>query len=100
MTDIDAGTEWEKEIHRRLNTSHVILLLVSPDFMAFEYCYSTEMTQAMKRHESGEAQVIPNPYRLTSVNSNVIRLLYKVTHSFSESSNLRTSLIIGYRKTN
>lgn len=58
-TDINAGTEWEKEIHLHLNTSHIILLLVSPDFMASDYCYSTEMTRAMKRHQDGEAQVIP-----------------------------------------
>jgi serine/threonine protein kinase/Flp pilus assembly protein TadD len=57
--DISTGTEWKKEIHLQLNTSQIILLLVSPDFMASEYCYSAEMTQAMKRHQNGEAQVVP-----------------------------------------
>jgi hypothetical protein len=36
--DIDAGAEWEREIRRYLNTAHVILLLVSPDFVASDYC--------------------------------------------------------------
>jgi TIR domain len=58
-TDMNAGVEWEKDIHLHLNKAQIILLLVSPDFMASDYCYSTEMTQAMKRHESGQAQVIP-----------------------------------------
>ncbi len=57
--DISAGTEWEHEIKERLNTSEVILLLISPDFMNSDYCYGVEMHQALKRHERGEAQVIP-----------------------------------------
>lgn len=58
-TDINAGADWKKEIDLHLNTSHIILLLVSSDFMASEYCYSIEMQQAMQRHERGEAQVVP-----------------------------------------
>ena len=57
--DIDAGMEWEKEIHHHLDTAQIILLLISSDFMASEYCYGVEMQHAMKRHESGKAFVIP-----------------------------------------
>src|SRR5947209_2717613 len=57
--DISPGTEWEEEIRKRLNTAHIILLLISPNFMASEYCYSKEMVRAMERHERGEARVIP-----------------------------------------
>ncbi len=57
--DIDAGTVWEEEIKKHLNTAHIILLLISPDFMASEYCYSTEMQRALERHERKEARVIP-----------------------------------------
>ncbi len=57
--DISAGAEWEQEIRRHLNTADIILLLVSPDFMDSEYCYSTEMKGAIERHERGEARVIP-----------------------------------------
>ncbi len=58
-TDISPGTEWEEEISKRLDTAHIILLLISPAFMTSEYCYSKEMKRAMERHESGEARVIP-----------------------------------------
>ncbi len=58
-TDIDAGMEWEKEIEKHLETAHIILLLISPDFMASEYCYSKEMKRAVERHERGEVRVIP-----------------------------------------
>ena len=57
--DISPGSEWEEEISKHLNTADIILLLISPDFMASEYCYSKEMVQAMERHERGEARVIP-----------------------------------------
>jgi TIR domain/WD domain, G-beta repeat len=57
--DISAGTDWEQQIKERLNTALIILLLVSPDFMASDYCYSIEMQRAIERHEQGEAHVIP-----------------------------------------
>jgi hypothetical protein len=35
------------------------LLLVSPDFLASDYCTGREMLQALERHRSGSATVIP-----------------------------------------
>lgn len=57
--NISAGTEWQKEIDKYLNVADIILLLVSPDFLASDYCYSVEIKRAMERHERGEAHVIP-----------------------------------------
>ncbi|MDQ2716524.1 MAG: TIR domain-containing protein [Chloroflexota bacterium] len=57
--DITAGAEWEREIREHLNTAQIILLLVSPDFMDSDYCYSIEMKKALERHALGEARVIP-----------------------------------------
>jgi len=57
--DISPGMDWEREINKHLNTAQIILLLVSPDFIASDYCYSTEMARAIERHERGEAKVIP-----------------------------------------
>jgi internalin A len=53
------GNDWVSDIDDNLNRADIILLLVSADFMASDYCYDNEMTRAMERHESGEAQVIP-----------------------------------------
>ena len=55
---ITAGTEWADDIDKRLNTAHVILLLISSDFLASDYC-NTEVEKAMKRHHAGRACVIP-----------------------------------------
>ncbi|MBA2393034.1 MAG: TIR domain-containing protein [Ktedonobacteraceae bacterium] len=57
--DIAPGAEWEEEINKHLNNAHIILLLISSDFMASDYCYGKEMKRAMERHERKEACVIP-----------------------------------------
>jgi hypothetical protein len=56
---ISAGTEWAGQIEDQLSSAHVILLLVSADFLASDYCYDVEMRRAMERHDAGEARVIP-----------------------------------------
>src|SRR5438270_350275 len=56
---ISAGKEWESEIDAHLHSAQIILLLISSDFIASDYCYSIEMQRAMERHELGEARVIP-----------------------------------------
>src|SRR6266516_2900943 len=57
--DIDAGIEWEKEIKKHLSDAKIILLFISPDFVNSNYCYSTEMEHALRRHKQNEARVIP-----------------------------------------
>lgn len=57
--EIDAGTEWEKEIDFNLSKADIILLLISADFIASDYCYEIEMKRAIQRHENGEAIIIP-----------------------------------------
>src|SRR5437588_12178849 len=57
--NIDAGKDWVKEIDSNLNTANIILLLISPDFVHSDYCYSIEMKRALERHENGTASVIP-----------------------------------------
>ena len=56
---ITAGMDWEVEIDRSLSAASIILLLISPDFIASDYCYSVEMTRALERHRRNEARVIP-----------------------------------------
>jgi len=56
---ISAGTEWEGSIDEHLNSADVILLLVSPDFLASDYAYDIEVKRAMERHDAGKARVIP-----------------------------------------
>ncbi len=57
--NISAGTNWVQQINEYLNTADIILLLISPDFLASDYCYSVEMQRALERHKAKTAQVIP-----------------------------------------
>ena len=54
-----AGDKWAQEIDHHLETASIILLLISPDFLASDYCYDIEMQRALERHKRGEARVIP-----------------------------------------
>src|SRR5436305_12457759 len=56
---ISPGTNWAQAIDNRLETASVILLLVSADFFASEYCFGIEMQRALERQEVGEVHVIP-----------------------------------------
>lgn len=54
-----AGQKLEKNIVGQLEGSDVIVLLVSTDFLASNYCYEKEMKIALEKDEKGEAIVIP-----------------------------------------
>jgi hypothetical protein len=54
-----AGDDLNAGISRELETADIILLLVSADFLASDYCYGIEMARALERHQSGAARVIP-----------------------------------------
>jgi len=56
---IGPGDEWKGIIDEHLKEDEIILLLISADFLASDYCFDLELTLAMKRHEAGEARVIP-----------------------------------------
>lgn len=56
---ITAGQEFAQEIDHNFESADVVLLLVSPDFIASDYCYNLEMKKSLERHENKEAIVIP-----------------------------------------
>ncbi len=56
---IVAGEDFDQEIDEHLQDADIILLLVSPDFLASDYCYKKEMARALEKHQNGEARVIP-----------------------------------------
>jgi Bacterial tandem repeat domain 1/TIR domain len=54
-----AGADRVQEIDHAIRSAHIILLLISADFLASDACYQTEMQHALERHKRGEAQVVP-----------------------------------------
>jgi tetratricopeptide (TPR) repeat protein len=57
--NISLGKEWLKEIDPYLDAAQIILLLVSPNFVNSDYCYSLEMKHAIQRHETRQTCLIP-----------------------------------------
>ena len=56
---IGAGEEWKGQLDKNLEEAQIILLLISPSFLASDYCYDIETKRALDRHDKGEATVIP-----------------------------------------
>jgi internalin A len=56
---IEGGANWREEIMNELDRADIILLLISSDFLASDFCYDIEMTRALERDANKEARVIP-----------------------------------------
>lgn len=56
---IPAGGNWKGQIDIRLRRARIVLLFISPHFFESDYCFDTEMREAMRRHAAGQARVIP-----------------------------------------
>jgi tetratricopeptide (TPR) repeat protein len=54
-----AGTDWAQEVDAHLDSASLILLLISADFIASDYCYGIEMQRALDRHHAQQARVVP-----------------------------------------
>ena len=54
-----AGDNVDSGIAKELDAADIILLLVSPDFLASDYCYGVEVARALERNAAGEARVVP-----------------------------------------
>ena len=57
--EITAGEAWRGQLDHHLDSADLILLLVSPSFIASDYCYDVEATRALERNARGEARVVP-----------------------------------------
>ena len=56
---IAPGAEWDDEIKKRLEASHLVLILLSPGFQASDYIQDDEVPRALSLHAAGQAKVVP-----------------------------------------
>ncbi len=56
--EITAGDGWRGEIDAALERAELVLLLVSPDFVASDYCWDVELARALERRAAG-VRVVP-----------------------------------------
>lgn len=59
LQQIRAGDKRDEEILKHLDEANIILCLISPDFVASDYCYTQEMLRALEKQKLGEVEVIP-----------------------------------------
>jgi hypothetical protein len=56
---ITGGREWAGAIDDALRSADIVLLLISADFLASDYCNDVELTEAMRRHDAAQTRVVP-----------------------------------------
>lgn len=57
--NILAGQVASEEITEHLNSAHIILLLITPDFVASDQCWDVEMERALARQQEEKTLVVP-----------------------------------------
>ena len=57
--EILAGQNIDNEVDRRLDQADLFLPLISPDFIASNYCYDREFQRALELHGQGRILIVP-----------------------------------------
>jgi len=102
--NISAGTEWKDAIDKHLESAGIILLLISADFLASDYCYDIELNRAMERPAEGTARVIPIILRKCDWSTAPFGKLQalpknaKPVKSWADTDDAYTDIAIGIRK--
>ena len=66
---ISAGEEWTDAISTALRDSNIIIVLVSPDYLASSYIWEKELVEALQRAKEGDARILPIIVRPTDWHS-------------------------------
>ncbi|WP_420573448.1 leucine-rich repeat domain-containing protein [Kordia sp.] len=72
-TDLEAGTEWDKEIKENFEAADIIFFMVSPSFLATNYIKEYEIKTAIQKFNTQKEKKIPVSERIRIV---PIRLEY------------------------
>lgn len=58
------GKNWSNTIDANLENSDIVLPLLSPDFLASDYCMEVEMKRAFELHTKGQLKIVPIVMRI------------------------------------
>jgi hypothetical protein len=56
---IEPGGDWNQKISDKLDSSDIVIALLSPDFLASEYCFGIEMEKAFSKLKREEIRLVP-----------------------------------------
>lgn len=68
---IDAGGHIDSEVMAELDTSDIIILLISSSYISSNFCYNIEMERAFQREKNGECIIVPVLLKKTSLNESM-----------------------------
>lgn len=57
--DVEAGQDWAERMRERLEIAPLVVILLSPDYLASDQHYEVEAGIALRRQKEGQAQVVP-----------------------------------------
>jgi TIR domain-containing protein len=69
---IDIGQLWDEEIKKALHAANIILLLLSPSFLASSYINRVEISGALENRREKKAWVIPVMLRPCDLESHIV----------------------------
>ncbi|MGB0840443.1 MAG: toll/interleukin-1 receptor domain-containing protein, partial [Chitinophagales bacterium] len=56
---INAGEQYEDKIFQELEKANLVLCLISSDFIADDFCYSSQLKRILTAHKKGVQKIIP-----------------------------------------
>src|SRR4051812_8983310 len=56
---IKPGELWDRRIRDELDCATLVIVLISPDFVASRYCTVEELLRAIGRQKAGQADLVP-----------------------------------------
>lgn len=68
---IDAGGHIDNEVMAELNSSDIIILLISSSYISSNFCYNIEMKKSFEREENGDCIIVPIMLKKTSLNESM-----------------------------
>jgi len=63
---IEPGAEFDQEIIDRIQSSDIMILLISSSFIASDYCYNVEFKKALSLKSNGKLEIVPVIVRATN----------------------------------
>lgn len=57
--EIQVGQQWKSTLGDKLNAADIVVLLVTVEFVASEFCYMIEFRRALERKSAGECIIVP-----------------------------------------
>jgi hypothetical protein len=56
---LEPGIDWDQEIKNKLNTAHIVLMLVSANFFTTNYIWNIEVQDTLVKQQKGDVTALP-----------------------------------------